>query len=252
MTTVVGLTARYSNFLLHPLPAGQGVCTVCRGPAHARFPACRPCDQARRGLGGGTADVVVPVSLAVKRGQFANELWRYKNTHGPQQDYFRMGLAAVLWRFLAVHEACVAARCHISGFDLVTIVPSTSGRDGHPLRRIVADMIGQTAPRYRDLLTPTSCAAGLERQVSRGRYSATVPHGAAVLLVDDTWTTGNHVQSAATALKSAGASTVAAVVLGRHVNSEYNEQSSEYVRRARTRRFSWDHCSVHGARTPHP
>jgi orotate phosphoribosyltransferase len=37
------------------------------------------------------------------------------------------------------------------------------------------------------------------------------------LLIDDTWTTGSSAQSAAMALRRAGALTVVTVVLGRHV-----------------------------------
>jgi orotate phosphoribosyltransferase len=42
--------------------------------------------------------------------------------------------------------------------------------------------------------------------------------GGDVLVVDDTWVSGGSAQSAAAALKLAGASHVAVVVLGRHVN----------------------------------
>jgi orotate phosphoribosyltransferase len=42
--------------------------------------------------------------------------------------------------------------------------------------------------------------------------------GADVLVVDDTWVSGGSAQSAAAALKLAGARRVAIVVLGRHVN----------------------------------
>lgn len=34
MATVVELSARYANFLVHPLLPGPGVCQVCRGPAN--------------------------------------------------------------------------------------------------------------------------------------------------------------------------------------------------------------------------
>ncbi|MDH6627961.1 hypothetical protein M2271_005790 [Streptomyces sp. LBL] len=104
MATVVGLSARYANFLVHPLLPGPGVCQICRGPAKAGYPTCWQCQQASDILGEGVADVIVPLSLALKGEQYANELWRYKNAVGPQQQYFRMGLAAVLWRFLALHE----------------------------------------------------------------------------------------------------------------------------------------------------
>ncbi len=47
-----------------------------------------------------------------------------------------------------------------------------------------------------------------------------------VLLVDDTWTTGGHVQSAAAALKAAGASHVTALVLARWLAPERGETAS--------------------------
>jgi orotate phosphoribosyltransferase len=64
-----------------------------------------------------------------------------------------------------------------------------------------------------------------------------------VLLIDDTWTTGNHVQSASTALKAAGAGSVATVVLGRHLNINYGDTAA-YVEQARLRRFDWDPCAI--------
>ncbi|MFJ9802843.1 hypothetical protein [Streptomyces wuyuanensis] len=193
-------------------------------------------------LGSGVADAVAPLSLALKGEQYANELWRYKNTQGPQQQYFLMGLAAVLWRFLAVHEACVAARCAVSSFQHITTVPSTSGRTNHPLRTMVADMVGVTRDRYRELLSPAPNAANLGRTVSSARYTASALWGETVLLIDDTWTTGNHAQSAAAALKAAGASCVAIVVLGRHLNGAYGDTAT-HVQQARMRRFSWDMCA---------
>jgi orotate phosphoribosyltransferase len=43
----------------------------------------------------------------------------------------------------------------------------------------------------------------------------------AVLLIDDTWTTGGNAQSAALALRAAGAAKVAAVVIGRHFDRRF-------------------------------
>ncbi|WP_330338521.1 hypothetical protein [Streptomyces sp. NBC_00557] len=243
MATVVGLSARYANFLVHPLLPGPGVCRVCRGPAKIGYYLCRPCNETTKLLGTGVADAVVPVSLALKGEQYAHELWRYKNAVGRQQQYFRMGLAAVLWRFLAQHEDCIRARCAVSCFDSVTMVPSTSGRPGHPLRTMLAEMVGVTRARYRDLLVPTPEADGLGRAASSGRYEAVALRGENVLLIDDTWATGNHAQSAAAALKAAGAGSVAIVVLGRHLNIDYGN-TADHVEQARLRRFSWDACAL--------
>ncbi|MGV9760775.1 hypothetical protein ACWDUC_33855 [Streptomyces tricolor] len=243
MATVVGLSARYANFLVHPLLPGPGVCQVCRGPTRVGYPMCWPCNEAAKLLGTGAADAVVPVSLALKGEQYANELWRYKNAVGPQQQYFRMGLAAVLWRFLTLHEGCIRAHCAVPSFDTVTMVPSTSGRPDHPLRTMLAEMVGVTRDRYRDLLAPTPEAVDLGRAASSGRYASAALWGENVLLIDDTWTTGNHAQSAAAALKAAGAGSVAIVVLGRHLNIDYGN-TADHVEEARLRRFSWDACAL--------
>ncbi|GAA1922385.1 hypothetical protein GCM10009716_33650 [Streptomyces sodiiphilus] len=66
--------------------------------------------------------------------------------------------------------------------------------------------------------------------------------GENVLLIDDTWTTGHHAQSAAAALKSAGAGSVAIVVLGRHLNRTFGD-TEWLVEQARLRSFSWDACA---------
>ena len=72
-----------------------------------------------------------------------------------------------------------------------------------------------------------------------GRFRATQPlPGAAVLLLDDTWTTGSTAQSAAVALHAAGARHVAVVVLGRHLNPAG-------LGHAGGEPFRLEHCVVH-------
>ena len=65
--------------------------------------------------------------------------------------------------------------------------------------------------------------------------------GEAVLLIDDTWTTGASAQSAAASLVSAGAGTVAAVVIGRHINREWGDNDA---RLRALPRFGWDTCAL--------
>jgi adenine/guanine phosphoribosyltransferase-like PRPP-binding protein len=60
-----------------------------------------------------------------------------------------------------------------------------------------------------------------------------LPMGADVLLLDDTWVSGGSAQSAAAALKLAGARTVALVVLGRHVDPA-DPRSAELLRALRS------------------
>jgi hypothetical protein len=242
--TVGGLTARYANYLIHPLRPGAGVCATCHGPVDPRFPSCRACHENARVLGRARlANAVLPVSLALKGGQYANELWRYKNLSGRESAHFQQGLAAVLWKFLAGHERCAAEYGGLTNrFPIVTTVPSTRQRSEHPLRAMVARTIGATRDRYQDLLTPAPEARTMGRVPAARRYlSRPVPEGSGVLLIDDTWTTGSHAQSAAAALRAAGAGPVAVVVLGRHVNPDW-PGSADHHDRARQRRFSWGGC----------
>jgi hypothetical protein len=196
------------------------------------------------------ADVVVPISVAVKHEQFANELWRYKElAESDTKRAAQARLAAVLWRFLAAHEQCVADAAGAESFGLVTTVPSTSGRRRHPLAEIVGNAIEVTRDRYAELLVADP-AIPVDRNVRHDRFRIIDGHraadvaGADVLLLDDTWARGGRAQSAALALKRAGAKHVAIVVLGKHVDGD-SPSNASYLERARERSFSWAECCVH-------
>ncbi len=86
-----------------------------------------------------------------------------------------------------------------------------------------ANWFGPTGPRYERLLKRSAGNVNA-RTFDRHKYEPTRPlAGASVLLIDDTWTTGANAQSAAAALKRAGAGPVGAVVIGRHLNREWHE-----------------------------
>lgn len=64
-----------------------------------------------------------------------------------------------------------------------------------------------------------------------------------VLLIDDTWTTGGNAQSAALALRSAGAVKVAIVVIGRHFDRDFRNCET-YYQQAKAVKFTWDSCCL--------
>jgi orotate phosphoribosyltransferase len=95
------------------------------------------------------------------------------------------------------------------------------------------------------VLRPADSAAD-ERRFDAGRYRAPQRiDGSAVLLVDDTWTTGSSAQSAAAALREAGAEAVALVVIGRYINLDYSDHRQRLEKLPRG--FEWDTCAVHRA-----
>jgi hypothetical protein len=125
----------------------------------------------------------------------------------------------------------------------VAVVPSGRGRPGtHPLRTLVQPYL---ALPWADLAV---CAREpvQARDLDPGRFRVAARlTGTSVLLLDDTWTSGSSAQSAAIALKRAGASRVAVVTLGRHVNPRERTAGSLAAALA-GRSFRPDLCAVHG------
>jgi predicted amidophosphoribosyltransferase len=215
---------------------GPGVCIRCfnftREQGHA---LCFACAVGQRHL-----DAMVPIAYSVAHEQLHHDLVRYKRYADPWVEMAATRLSLLLGRFLATHESCVAASAGATMFDLVTTVPSShGGRDEyHPLRRIVGEMVALTADRHERLLRRSS-AAVQPRVFDSFRYEAVRPlAGANVLLIDDTWTTGASAESAAAALKTAGAARVGAVVIGRHLNRGWLENDQRLRQIAQPLRLS--------------
>jgi hypothetical protein len=258
MATVAELTAPYENFMLGPR-RGPDVCEICftftRG--YSRCYACASVEHA--------IDAMAPISYSVAHEQLHHALAAYKRDGGRVGRRLTVQLAAVLWRHLAAHERCLAAAAGAAGgtgataaaeaagaapgadrFELVTTVPS-SDRDRdetHPLRTIVGELAGPTRDRHERLLRRTDRPV-TPRAHDPGKFAATrALSGQPVLLIDDTWTTGANAQSAAAALKAAGAGPVAALVIGRHLKREWHENCDRV--RAISTPFDWQVCALCG------
>src|SRR5262249_54841082 len=147
MPRVAELTALYGNFMLGPQP-GPGVCDVCFDLIDGRD-RCFRCARAAP-----TLDAVAPVSYSVAHEQLHHALSGYRRPPDVVAQRFKLELAAVLWRYLELHEACVARTADTNGFQVVTTVPSTTPERGpaHPLHRIVGDLVRPTRDRYERLL----------------------------------------------------------------------------------------------------
>jgi len=240
MPTVGELSALYENVLLGPRP-GPDVCSTCFNFT-AGYDRCYACSYGRPEQP--ALDALAPISYSVAHEQLHHALASYKRLDGDVARRLQVILAAILWRFLNDHERCLAQAANAPGFDIVTTVPSADRHrdDDHPLRTIAADLVGPTRERYRKLLRPTG-ADTPKRTFSPTRFEATTKlEGQAILLIDDTWTTGATAQSAAAALKQAGAGPTAAVVIGRHLNREWHENDRRI--RGIARPFDWGACAL--------
>ncbi|HJY70198.1 MAG TPA: hypothetical protein VJ347_00305 [Streptosporangiaceae bacterium] len=240
-------------------------CEVCRGPVRPGFARCYQCD--RHALLGPAllADAVVPISYAIKGTPFADHLWRYKSVpvpsspapppasapapassaavtpaSAPTPASARASVLALLLAFLTDHGPCVWQRASMPPPDQLAVVPTGAGRPGpHPLLRLVSPYL--RLPGCSLVLRPGR--QGRDLDLDRFQVQAR-PAGASVLLLDDTWVSGASAQSAAAALKLAGARHVAVVVLGRHVNPD-DAASAPLLAGLAAARYDPSACAVH-------
>ena len=230
--------------LYPPEPAGRpGVCGVCRGPARPGYARCYQCGQHDL-LGRGLADAVVPVSYAVKGTAFAARLWRYKSWRAPDRAAGAW-LLALLLVFLHDHGRCVWRHAGMPAPGRLAVVPTGCGRPGpHPLLELIA-------PYLRLPVTGLIIRPGAQgRDPDVDRYSTErIGQGASVLLLDDSWVSGASAQSAAAALKRAGARQVAVVVLGRHVDPAH-PLGGPFAAGLTPRPYDPGECAVHDTATP--
>ncbi len=243
MPTVAELTAVYENFMLAPR-RGPEVCAVCFNFTKG-FERCYACSHGQRPL-----DVVVPISYSVAHEQLHHALAQYKRLDGDVARRLRTELAAVLWRYLEKHERCLVEAAQVESFPIVTTVPSSDRErdEHHPLLAIVAELTGQTRERHERLLRRSEHEAPAHTFDASKFEAVRDLEGEPVLLIDDTWTTGSNAQSAAAALKSAGAGPIAAVVIGRHLNRDWHENDRRL--NALPRPFDWTRCALCASSRP--
>jgi predicted amidophosphoribosyltransferase len=238
----------YQRAMRNIAPAGPGICRVCWGFINPEYDTCFKCGHQPDSL-----DVVVPITYSEHLGQIHLALRNYKDGSSDSiRRHDAIRLAAILWRFLGNHEACVARAADVDAFDLVTIVPSSSPeRDKHSPFAKLTGWIEPINKRLHRTLEPTGEVEGRDFDASRFRATADLS-GRSVLLLDDTWATGGHAQSAAYTLVAAGAQNVALVVIGRHVRPEFEPVNGSGedcgdLFKALPEDFDWDICAAHAA-----
>ncbi len=198
-----------------PLLTGPpGLCLVCRGPVRSGYIRCFQCELHAQSAPGLLADTVAPAAYAVKGGPLARDLWLYKSGRAGSGPAGARVLSLLLL-LLHEHGPAVWRAAGMSQPSVVCVVPSGRGRPGpHPLRALAAPYLARPWLSLR----PRPGGDPWARALDTGRFQAAgLQPGETVLLLDDTWVSGASAQSAAAALKLAGAAAVAAVVVGRHL-----------------------------------
>jgi len=212
----------YRSFLASlepPARPATDACSLCRRPIAPRYETCLTCVDT---IGQVTrpASLVIPIAF-YRLGSPAHAVLRgYKDHPTPSIRRTLSGhVARLVAAFLAQHRACIASAAR-TDWDAIVVVPSTT-RPGskHPLHLALA----------------SSPALASELVVGLHRTTAHLDHNHAsdqayrpasgvlrrrVLLIDDTYTTGARLHSAASALQTSDVRVVAAVVVGRILDQD--------------------------------
>ena len=219
------------------------MCDICHGAPNVGYRRCRSCAETCSQVAR-PVPIVVPISLYQLGGQSHRVLRAYKDSRDPEvRARFSLVVAALLTRFLSRHGACVA-RAAGSAWEVATTVPSSRNRPPpYPLDGAV-----QLSPWLRDRRRPPLARGAGEVRHSRADERAFVVTGEVrgrhLLLLDDTFTTGAALQSAASALAGAGARVVAAVVVGKVIDPGFSTPASQLRRRAAAVPFDFERCCL--------
>jgi predicted amidophosphoribosyltransferase len=152
------------------------------------------------------------------------------------RNEFRRGLAdAVVPIALAVKREQLAHELWHYKYDVDS---SVRARLTMRLGAVLWRFLGQHEKHIAPGGTPSHTLAA-----DRYRATRVLRGDPAVLLIDDTWTTGGNAQSAALALRAAGAAKVAVVVIGRHFDRGFRNCES-YYQQAKAVKFTWDSCCL--------
>jgi predicted amidophosphoribosyltransferase len=203
-------------------PGEERVCGLCYGavdlaPGGEPWTYCAPCLRYR-----GILDGLVPIAYSAPNG-LESALHRYKDFAGYR--WLAAPLGSVLYHFLEQHVSCIQDR--FGPIDAMTVVPS------HPTTRAGWDamkaMIGVvqepwSRPWDLDLLARTDPATPARGRISPRLFDIAADRqvrGQRILLVDDTFTSGRTIASAAAALKFEGTQAVVGLTLGRQLGVDW-------------------------------
>ena len=202
---------------LVPMPAdATDVCPMCRSGRTSPNAPCNSCV----GTSGQVAypcPMVIPISFYTKPSRLRERMHDFKGHTDPVvRASEARAVAAIAARYILEHGNALV---EIFGdWDATVAVPSTNHDDPAALQTAVEDNFpGVLAPFTRPLIRGPGDMGF--NQASETGFSVTDNiAGNGFLLIDDTFTTGAHLQSAHHALVAAGATVPAAVIVTRKIN----------------------------------
>jgi hypothetical protein len=231
------------EFLRNVVREPGRTCGVCATPVNA-YPLCWRC-RAHQHISG-LADLVVPLAYAIDSTESAAVLRNFKN-HPLRSERERCGsiVRETLRLGVSLHELCISAVVGQSVSARV-VVPSLTSRLGiHPMTSIA-----ESLALMGDVALRPALDARCDRVVDGEKFTVDgAVTGRHILVLDDVWTTGSNAQSAALALRRAGAAAVSVMVIGRWLNPRH-PLSLRFIRQRLGEEYNPQVCPVTGACCP--
>ncbi len=228
-----------------------GTCALCHSPTPVGsqgtpFERCYNCQKAYSLV----LDGFVPMCYSVHEG-LESILWRAKND--PAAEWLRLPLGSLLWSFIHQHGDCVA-RTYGGPFDVRIAIPShASARGGvDHLKMVIGSVEGMSGDWDFEILRKNSStkAADRRRRIDPNLFASDASvEGRRVLLLDDTFTSGGTMASAAYALKQSGARVVVGLAFGRQLAADWGNSQS-LIATLPSRTLDLSDCAVHDSSPP--
>ena len=187
-------------------------CTTCAGIPGPGYYECYACES--RSSSAGLADLLGFVTYGWRGGQAGHVMHAYKANGATSYEL----VSSILTYAVVAHWDCIVD--HVGSHpDGWAYVPSLAGRQGaHPLAQMAARFMG-TVPHVQ---VSANLAQDGARRFNPDHFSVAPTAARHVLLLDDTWTTGGHLQSASAALKAAGVERVTGLVVARWLDPSWS------------------------------
>lgn len=230
------LVAYGGGYLRNTRWSSNYTCDYCSGiPANPNFDRCYPCGQVYW-YSAEASDLRGFVSYGWDGGQAATVMYGYKD-QVPNRQAYRV-VNVMLFYALHEHMRC-AADPHGVQPTLWATVPSLRQR-GHP--QALHTMTSGLLRNMPEATIQASANVQSPREFRPENFAVTsAVSGQHVLLIDDTWASGGHAESAAAALKRAGAARVTILVLARWLSPQRGE-TSDFMKNELTQVFDPDIC----------
>lgn len=230
------LVAYGGGYLRNTRWASDYTCDYCTGiPGNPDFQNCYQCgnDYAYRDE---TSDLRGFVSYGWDNSQSATVMYGYKDALGNRQA--QRVVNVMLFYALHEHFGCTA-HPQYGQPSMWATVPSLRQRPHPPVLHSMTASLLRNMPEAQMV---ASADVRSPRSLRPENFTVISPVTAMhILLIDDTWTTGGHAESAAAALKRAGAARVTLLVLARWLDPRRGN-TEEFIRTELTQDFDPDLC----------